>query len=148
MINTGAGYGAVTDFGEVTYSFKRPLKAYFELNGSQSPLVIARGPLSVTGGIKYDPAVDETALTNMLTNLQPGLQVTVTDSTAIPAVSPAHTLMVQTTKTAYKSAKLNRTAVLLGYDVTFECVANSTDAGGSGGLSPAQVQLKNYYAAY
>jgi hypothetical protein len=144
----GGGYASVTDFGEVTYAFKRPLKAYFTEDGSQSPLVIARGPLSVTGGIKYDPAVDETALTNMLLNVQPSMKLTVTDSTAIPAVSPAHNLIVQTSQAAFKTAKINRSAVLLGYDVTFECVANTADAGGSGGLSPANVTLANYFAAY
>jgi hypothetical protein len=141
MLNTGSGYVAVTDFGEVTYSLKRMLQVYHDLNGSQAPFAIARGPVSVTGMIKYAPSVDESALTNMLVNNQPGLQLTCTDAAT-------NSLVVQTTKTAYTAARPNRSDVLMGYDVTFETVANTTDAGFSGGLSPVLVSLSNFFPAY
>ena len=148
QLNTGSGYSAITDFAEVTYSFSRKLKAYYTEDGSQTPLVIARGPLMTSGGVNYDPAVDETGLTNMLTNLQPGMQLTLNNATTVPSPANASNIVIQTSKTAFKTSKIQRKDILIGYDTTFDAVSNVTDAGATGGFSPAKVTLANYYPTY
>jgi hypothetical protein len=45
-------------------------------------------------------------------------------------------------------SKPGRSAVLVGYDNSAEAVANSTDAGGSGGIGPGTVTLINNIATY
>ena len=41
-----------------------------------------------------------------------------------------------------------RSKNLVGYGDSFECVANATDTGGSGGLSPCSITLINNTAVY
>jgi hypothetical protein len=58
------------------------------------------------------------------------------------------TLTFTSTKAAITKAKISRNGQLIGYNTTFESVANSTDVGGSGGLGPGTLQLVNNTPCY
>ena len=59
-----------TDVGEFSVSFKRQTQVYWTVQGSQTPFVIARGPLTMDGTIQYDPTNNEFPLDYMLLNAQ------------------------------------------------------------------------------
>ena len=57
-------------------------------------------------------------------------------------------MTITTTSAVFEKSKPTRNAVLIGYDNTFECVANTTDVGGSGGLGPGTITLVNNIPTY
>jgi len=121
----------------------RALKPYWTLAGQQSPFAIARNSLAITG--KFNQlAQDESPMLNMLNNVQPQLQMVLTNG-----LSGANLLAVtiDIAKGAYDTAKLNG-ADEIEYDVTWRAVANSTNAGASGGLSPGKVTIQNAVGSY
>lgn len=140
--------GTALDFAEIVINIKRELQVYFTVQGSQNPYIIARGPVSVTGTIKYAPSVDEVALTNMLMNLQPALTLTISNAATVPPAPTTASIVFNMAQVAYTTAKVVRSGVLVGYDVQFECVANTTNVGGSGGLSPISIVLTNAVPTY
>ena len=48
----------------------------------------------------------------------------------------------------FTKSKPGRSAVLVDFDNTGECIANTTNTGGTGGLGPVKVQLVNQLATY
>jgi hypothetical protein len=131
--------------GEYGFSIKRMLQVYWVAQGTQSPFVIGRGTLDATATLNYTVATDESGLLEMLQNTQPPLQVTVTNG-----LSGTNLIQIVMTasKAGYTASKVNRGAVLIGYDDTIQCVANATDTGGSGGLGPMTIALTNNVPTY
>lgn len=142
-INVGGS--AMTQAGEWGMSVKRQLQVYWTAQGTQSPFVIARGSLDATMNLNYTVSTDETALTNMLANTQPPITITTTNGLSGTSVI---TCIVQATVAGYTKAKPTRSAVLIGYEDEIQCVANSTDVGGSGGLGPCTITLINNVPTY
>jgi hypothetical protein len=81
---------------------------------------------------------------NYLNNVQPQLQMVITNGGAGAALLSA-TFNFQAG--AYDTAKLN-SGEEIEYDVTWKGIANTTNAGGSGGLSPCNVVLINAVPTY
>lgn len=137
-----AAFGAVNYVGEITFSLKRKIQVYWTDDGVQSPYVIARGPLAVTGTVKAVVAQDEQILKSMLKNFQGRLQALVIFPTGSGPAFPPTALQGLTSfqfdlaQCAFTAAKPTRSSVLVGYDSTFEGVANTTNVGASGGLGP------------
>lgn len=128
---------------EVT--IKRALKAEYTLQGSQAPFVIFRGAVDVEGKINFSvPADESNSMTYLLSNTQPQLQLTVDNGLTLGS---NRNLQVDIQLAAYQTSKINRGEEAVGYDTTFKAVANSTNAGASGGLSPIKVTVKNATAA-
>jgi hypothetical protein len=48
----------------------------------------------------------------------------------------------------FVKSKPGRSAVLMDFDNTGECIANTTNTGGTGGLGPVKVQLVNALPTY
>ncbi|HEU4967257.1 MAG TPA: hypothetical protein VFT53_07370 [Candidatus Saccharimonadales bacterium] len=121
------------------FDFKRVLEPIFTVQGSQAPYFIQRGVMSVMGKISF-VAADETPYLNMIQNTQPQIQFVLDNG-----VGGAGDVKVQVDlqKCAFTAAKYNASKTAVRYDVSFEGVANSTNAGGSGGLSPASVSVTN-----
>jgi hypothetical protein len=139
------GGSALTQVGEWAFSIKRELQVYWTAQGTQSPFIIGRGTLDATATLHYTVATDETALTNMLTNLQPTMVVAVNNGLA----GTANIACTMTSTVAgFTKAKPSRGAVLFGYEDEIQCVANSTDTGGSGGLGPMTITLTNNTPTY
>ena len=139
------GGSQLTQAGEYGFSVKRALQVYWTAQGTQSPFIIARGTLDATATLNYTVATDESGLLEMLQNTQPPLQVNITNG-----LSGTNLIALQITSSVagYTMAKVNRSAVLVGYDDEIQCVANATDVGGSGGLGPITVQLTNNVPTY
>jgi hypothetical protein len=139
------GGSLMTQAGEWGFSVKRQLQVYWTAQGTQSPFIIARGPLDATATLNYTVSTDETALLLMLQNTQPPIVVTQTNGQSGTALIQC---VITAAQAGYTAAKPNRGAVLTGYDDTIQCVANSTNSGGSGGLGPITVALTNNVPTY
>jgi hypothetical protein len=143
--NINIGGSAMTQAGEWSFSVKRELQVYWTAQGTQSPFVIGRGSLDATATLHYTVATDETALLNMLNNTQPTMTVNLNNGLAGTANIQCN---ITSSVAGYIKAKPNRTAVLMGYEDEIQCVANVTDAGGSGGLGPMTITLINNVPTY
>lgn len=121
----------------------RQLKPYWTLTGFQSPFTIGRNALSITGGFTH-LATDELPMLNMLNNVQPQLQVVISNG-----LSGANLLSVQfdCKVGAYDTAKLQANDEL-EYVVTWKGVMNATNIGQSGGLGPGLVTIQNAIPTY
>src|SRR5277367_97382 len=139
------GGSTMTQAGEYGFSIKRELQVYWTAQGTQSPFIIARGTLDATASLMYSVATDETGLTRMLQNEQPPMQVTVTNGLSGTNLIQ---VVINAQEAGYTSAKPNRSSVLVGYDDEIQCIANSTNIGGSGGLGPITVSLTNNVPTY
>jgi hypothetical protein len=136
-----------TDVGEFSVSFKRQTQVYWTVQGSQTPFVIARGPLTMDGTIQYDPTINEFPLDYMLLNAQAPMTI-ICGNNGIPNAGSAFTLTFTASQVANVKSKIMRSKALIGYGNTFEGVANSTDIGGSGGLGPGTITLVNGIPTY
>jgi hypothetical protein len=140
-----AAANQVFNVGEWTVNLKRELHVYFTAQNAQTPFIIARGPFSAAGSTMFSVASDDTDLYLMIENIQPQMQITV--SNGLSGTS-AVTLTFNAQVTAFVKDKISRNSVLIGYDASYDCVANSTNVGGSGGLAPISVTLVNGIATY
>ena len=145
--NTVSSSGAYGIIGEFSVSFKRQTQVYWGVQGTQTPYVIARGPLNMDGSIQWDPTNSETPLDLMLLNAQAPMSIVVTN-TGIPNSGTPFTLTFTATQVANIKSKIMRSKTLIGYGNSFEGVANSTDVGGSGGLGPGTLTLVNNTPTY
>jgi hypothetical protein len=143
--NVVVGGGTVTSAGSWALNVKRQLQVYWTAQNQQNPYIIARGQLSATGTIDYTVPSDETPLTQMLNNTQPTAQFIINNGLAGTA---SLALTIQASKAAFVKSKPTRNAVLVGYQDEFDCVANTTDVGGSGGLGPVTFTLTNNIPSY
>ena len=148
--NTVSSSGAYAGIGNFSVSFKRQTQTYWIVAGTQTPFVIARGPLSMDGSIEWDPTNSETPLDLMLMNAQAPMSITVSNQTptVIPNSGTPFTLTFTATTVANIKSKIMRNKDLISYTNSIEGVANSTDVGGSGGLGPGTLTLINNTAVY
>jgi hypothetical protein len=142
-----SGQTMATDIGEFSVSFKRQTQVYWTVQGSQTPFVIARGPLTMDGTIQYDPTNNEFPLDYMLLNAQAPMSIICTNA-GIPNSGSAFTLTFTASQVANVKSKIMRSKALIGYGNTFEGVGNSVDIGGSGGLGPGTITLVNSIPTY
>lgn len=143
----GPASGGTLDgtIGDWEIKISRVLKPYFTAQNSQNPFVIMRGEVSVSGKLNFTvPASEANALTPMLNNTQPQFQWTISNGGAGATLL---TLQVDCQAAAYDTSKIERGAEAVGYSSTFKGVANSTNAGASGGVSPIKITLQNALAA-
>lgn len=131
----GTLVNTVTD-GEV--DIVRELTPYFTATGVQTPYIIQRGGLSANGKVNFGAVSDETALLYMLNNTQPQVQILITNGLAGTA---AITVQIDVQVAAFTSAASDSSKAAVGYQNGFECVFNTTNAGGSGGQSPIKVSV-------
>jgi hypothetical protein len=89
--------------------------------------------------------VDLTALTYMLNNTQPQLQIVYSNGLA-GASNITYTINVNLG--AFDTANINESSALFGYDVTAKLISNTTNVGWSGGYSPISVAIGNGIAVY
>lgn len=138
----------VYDVGEWTASLKRTLQVYWTDQGTvQNPYIIARGPLDATGTLNYTVPTDESPLTQMLNNTQGTVTFAINNGFAGTSTSYL-ALSISSSVAAFEKAKPARSEVLVGYQDEFQCVANATNSGGSGGLGPITVVVTNNIPTY
>lgn len=136
---------AVYNVSDWTINLKRELHVYFTAQSAQTPFIIARGPFSASGTMAFSVASDDTDLYLMLENIQPQTQVTMTNGlSGTSAIALTFNMQV----TAFIKDKVTRNSVLIGYDASYDAVANAVNVGGSGGLAPISVSLTNATPTY
>lgn len=136
----GAPNKTVRDF---TVTMTRSLRVENTLQNSQNPYLIVRGPLALSGSYTATVPSDETILNYLLANTQPQFQID--GSVGAAATKYGLTLDIQNAASDTTVLKVDEEAI--GYNVTFMGVANSTNAGASGGVSPIKVTVTNQTAA-
>lgn len=122
----------------------RALKPEWTSQNAQTPYIIQRGPINVTGSVHWSVPSDETALDYLLNNTQPALQF-LTDNGG--ATTAQRRLTLDLSQAAFDTVKINRSEEAVGYDSTFVAVANTTDDGASGGYSPIKATVINNTAS-
>jgi hypothetical protein len=137
----------VTQIANFTLSAKRATKVYWTVQGTQTPVIIARGPLTMDGAVSWDPVQSEQPLDMMLLNAQGPMVITASNA-GIPNSGTPFTLTFTMSQVANIKSKPMGSQVAIGYDNSYEAVANSTDVGGSGGEGPGTLTLVNNTAVY
>lgn len=131
----GSPVNTVTD-GEI--NIKREATPIFTATGVQTPYIIQRGGLSVEGKLNFSAVSDESALLYMLNNTQPQIQIITTNGLSGAA---AITVQVDMQVAAFNSADPDTSKTAVGYQNAFKALFNTTNAGGSGGMSPIKVSV-------
>lgn len=134
---TGGTQVVTAENGE--YTFKRTAKPRFTAQGSQNPYFIPRGGLTAEWKTAFI-AADESPLLYMENNTQPQYQFVLSNGLAGANLLG---LQVDMQQAAFTEAKPNQGTEVVGFDCTGKTVFNTTNAGYSGGLSPAKVTLTN-----
>lgn len=126
----------ITD-GEI--SIKRELEPIFTTQNVQTPYIIQRGAISVSGKLNFI-ADSESPYLAMMNNTQPQLQFLLDNG-----VAGASNIKFQADmqNAAYKAVKYDAGKAAVAYGVDFDAVANTTNAGFSGGFSPIKFALTN-----
>jgi hypothetical protein len=137
----------ITQIGNYTLTPKRGTQVYWTLQGTQTPDIIARGPLTMDGTIEWEPTQTEQPLDMMLLNAQGPMVITATNA-GIPNAGAPFTLTFTMSQVANIKSKIVGHGIAIGYQNSFECVSNASDVGGSGGLGPGTITLTNNTAVY
>lgn len=137
----------INQIGTFNLSVKRATQVYWTVQGSQTPVIIARGPLTMDGTMEWLPTQTEQPLDMMLLNAQGPLVISASNS-GIPNSGTPFTLTFTMSQVANIKSKVMRNGIAIGYSNSYESIANATDVGGSGGLGPGTVTLVNNTAVY
>jgi hypothetical protein len=128
---------------EPKINIARQIKPYWALTGFQQPVIIARNSLAITGGLTH-LAIDESPMLNMLNNVQPQLQIVISNGlTGANLLAATFDFQVA----AYDTAKMNGNDEI-EYEISFKAIANTTNTGQSGGYSPGKITLQNAVPTY
>ena len=140
-----AAANLITTNGEWAVNIKRQLQVYWTSQGTISPYIIARGPLSAMLSMKLTAPSDETPLAWMLYDGPQWVHINLNSGNA---GGTALSMTIDAQNVQFVKSKPGRSAVLMDFDNTGECIANTTNTGGTGGLGPVKVQLVNALPTY
>lgn len=130
---------------DLTVTLSRDMDTINTADGVEDPYAIVDGPVTATFDIDFDAASDETPLGYVLGNTQPALQWQITNGLT-GASEISFTLAAQLA--GFKNAPLSAMKTLWGWKATGDLIANTANAGNSGGYSPCQVTLVNAVPTY
>lgn len=123
---------------KATFTITRELENEPVANGTQNPLAIGRGGLSVTFDLQFITQ-DETYYTDYINNIQPQLQVQFT-----AGAGGALTLFqIDMQQAAFTKADPDYSKKFVRWAISGKGVFNSTNVGTSGGEGPIQFTVKN-----
>lgn len=119
-----------------TITLSRTVTPIVGLNGSTSPLAIWAGPLSVAGSMSnlYNDDTDIAALT---AGTRQAIDLILTDAVT------SDSLELHLNSNLFLTGPIQRGQDYVTVDLGLKPVANTTDAGASGGYSPAKATLIN-----
>ena len=135
----------VYNIAEISVSLQRELDIVTTADGSQNPYVIAAGPVTASFTIDWDAISDESALNYMLNNTQPTLQYQISNGLSSPNTV---SLTINAQLAGFKDSPLTAMKSLWGWKSAGDLIANTTNAGNSGGYSPCQIVLVNGVPSY
>jgi len=124
-------------------TISRKINVQYTANNTQAPFIIQRGEAGCAWKFNFSKPPDETVLLPLLNNTQPQVQLVATNGGVAAALL---SLQLDSQVCAWDTAKINRGDEAVGYDVTAVGIANTTNAGASGGYSPIKVSLQNSVA--
>jgi hypothetical protein len=128
----------VTTVSDGEIDIKRELGVFYNANGAQTPFIIQRGGLSVSGKLNFAAVPNEAALLYMLNNTQPQVQIITSNGlSGTNLVSIQFDIQVA----AFEEAEPETSKTAVGYNTSFKAVLNTTNAGGSGSYSPIKVTV-------
>ncbi|MEW2518129.1 phage tail tube protein [Actinacidiphila alni] len=145
-----AGWVGAVSIGGVASTFvvdgectiKRPVTVVQAVDGTQAPYSLWSGPVSVSGKLTL-VMEDDAQLTNYLTNAKPSLDINYSQGAGASAVQ----VKLHMTKAAYTNAEISRGKDYIELSVDYDALANTTDAGTSGGYSPIKATIQNAVAS-
>ena len=145
-VNGTVSGSPVDDITEWEFALNRVVEPIPTTDGTQSPYTIARGKFTATAKLTFQPSVDLSALTYMLNNTQPQLQIIYSNGLSGTS-NITYTINVQLG--AFDTANINESSALFGYDVTAKLIANTTNGiGWSGSYSPISIAIANSIPVY
>lgn len=121
--------------------FKRKLEAHYTMAGGQQPGVIQRGSLGVSGKMTVI-AADESPQVTLLAATKQALQIVLNNGISTSSAG-CQQLQIDLAKAMFKTTKLDQGKTASLYQIDFDGLANSTNAGASGGQGAAKVTLIN-----
>lgn len=119
-------------------NIKRTASVRWTGQNSQTPFIIARGKLGIDGTQRLI-AADETPLTALLAGTIQQFQWLYTQG----ASATTQALQIDMQNVSYRTTPRDRSKELVEWNTTFKCEANTTNAGASGGRSPAKLTVTN-----
>lgn len=131
----GTLVATVTD-GEI--NLVREAVPYFTATGVQTPYIIQRGGLNAGGKLNFGAVSDESALLYMINNTQPQLQIITSNGLSGTNLLA---LQVDMQAAAFVTSDPDTAKSAVGYTTTFESLFGTTNAGGSGGMSPIKLSV-------
>ena len=128
---------------EWSLTITRELRAENTAQNSQNPYIIQRGAVSMSGSLTVTVPSDETELLYLANNTQPQYQLLASQgaSTTLTSIQVDHQVC------AWDTAKDKLDEEAIGFDVTVIGIANTTNAGASGGTSPGKITIQNAVTA-
>lgn len=136
--NTSFTYGGVAEayYSEVDIEIKRASEMIPTLNGTQTPVAIFGGPVSVSGSCNavYQGYSSQQELQDQLTNTQRVLTVKVS-----PVGDSTHYVFLQMSQVVTDDIQISGTNKWMEAKWTWKALANPTDVAGGGNQSPMLV---------
>lgn len=134
-----SGGTLVANVSTASFVLKRKLDVIYTFSNQQQPYVIQRGALTFEGKCTFI-AVDESPLLTMLAGTVQPLQL-VLDNGVVGAGKRA--IQVDMQQCIYEKVKTEDGKEATMFMVDFDGIANSTNAGATGGLSPGKITVTN-----
>ena len=136
------GGSSVSNAVEGSLNMTRPVAPIYGISNTQNPFQIFLGALEVTGSFKFVMEAN-TELTRFLTNTQPAIVLNWANGAGASATQMQATI----TKGAYTAAVIDRGSDFVQIDVNLTGIANTTDAGSTGGYAPIKWVFQNAIAS-
>lgn len=127
---------------EWSLTITRELRVENTAQNSQNPYIIQRGAVSMSGSLTFTVPSDESEQLHLYSNDQPQIQLLLTQGAAAALTS----IQVDHQVCAWNTSKEKLDEEAIGFDTTYVAIANTTNAGASGGYSPGKITLQNAVA--
>lgn len=145
-----AGWTGVVSIGGSAASFvvdgectiKRPVTVINTSDGTPAPYALFSGPVDASGKLTL-VMEDDVQLLNYLNNSKPSLDINFSQGTGPTLLQ----VKLHMTKCSFSGADITRGKDYIELSVSYDALANVTDAGTSAGYSPIKVTLQNAVAA-
>jgi len=134
-----SGGTLVANVSQATFSLKRKLDLIYTFSNQQQPYVIQRGSMTAEGKATFI-ATNESPLLTMLAGTVQPLQLKL-DNGVVGAGQRAIT--IDMAQCVYEKVKTEDGKEATMFMVDFDGIANSTNAGATGGLSPIEFTIIN-----
>ena len=140
-----AAANLITTNGEWAFNVKAPLQVYWTSQGTITRTSSPVAHVSATLSMKMTAPSDESPLAWMLYDGPLWVHIYLNSgNTGGTALS----MTIDAKNVQFTKSKPGRSAVLMDFDNTGECIANVTNTGGTGGLGPVKIQLVNALPTY